>query len=85
MAPRKLFGSLNLEGNIGRGENPNGMVTQTANGTFINGTGADGQSDYGAGVWPPGADGRWNKIAGEPDGRMPELGVKRPQTSRLRR
>jgi hypothetical protein len=85
MAPRKLFGSLNLEGNVGRGENTNGMVTQTSNGTFVNGTGADGQNAWDAGVWPPGADGRWNKIAGESNGLMPELGVKRPQTSRLRR
>jgi hypothetical protein len=42
MAPRKLFGSLNLEGNVGRGENPNGVVSQTASGTFINGRVPDG-------------------------------------------
>jgi hypothetical protein len=58
MAPRKLFGSLNLEGNVGRGENPNGVVSQTANGTSINGKGSDGD-DW---TWGKAADGpRWNK------------------------
>jgi hypothetical protein len=61
MPPRKLFGSLNLEGFIGRGENPNGMVSQTSNGTNINGAGSDGE-DY---IWGIPADGsRWNRTRG---------------------
>lgn len=58
MAPRKLFGSLNLAGNVGRGENPNGMVSQDPNGTNINGKGSDGEDR----AWGLTADGpRWNK------------------------
>jgi hypothetical protein len=70
MPPRKLFGSLNLEGNIGKGENPNGVVRQTANGAEINGQGADGD-DYAFGLT---ADGRWNhrpKIGGMEDRSVP--------------
>jgi hypothetical protein len=57
MAPRKLFGSLWFEGNVASGENPNGMVTQTSNGTWINGKGGDGVDI----PWGLAADGRrWN-------------------------
>jgi hypothetical protein len=74
MAPRKLFGSLNLEGNVGPGENPNGVVAQTSNGTNINGKGSDGD-DF---VWGIPADGpRWNKT-GPRGGKMEDLDVPRP-------
>lgn len=40
---------------LGTGENPNGFVAQTANGTIINGQGGDGWSR----PWNT-ADGGWN-------------------------
>jgi hypothetical protein len=73
MAPRKLFGSLNLAGNVGKGENPNGLVQQTSNGTWINRQGADGD-DY---TYRIAADGpRWNKT--EPEGKIEDRTVARP-------
>lgn len=73
MAPRKLFGSLNLAGNVGRGENPNGVVQQTSNGTNINGRGSDGDDP----IWGTPADGmRWNHTA--PGGEMEDRQVPRP-------
>lgn len=41
---------------LGDGENPRGFVSQTANGTYINGRGSDG---YQPRYWPM-ADGAWN-------------------------
>jgi hypothetical protein len=70
---RKLFGSLNFAGMVGRGENPNGLVQQTSNGTWVNRQGADGD-DF---VWGIPADGpRWNKT--EPSGRLGDRDVPRP-------
>lgn len=74
MTPRKLFGSLNLKGFVGKGENPNGMVTQTSNGTNVNGKGADGD-DF---TWGVPADGRWNKTYASSEGTLREQGVSRP-------
>jgi hypothetical protein len=43
---------------LGKGENPNGFVSQTANGTLIDGRGGDGEN-Y---AWGGMADGpRWNQ------------------------
>lgn len=71
MPPVKLFGSLNLTGMVGRGENPNGFVAQTPNGTNINGEGSDGDDR----AWGLTADGpRWNKA--EPN--LQDTGVSRP-------
>lgn len=72
MAPRKLFGSLYLDGNVGRGENPNGVVAQTSNGTNVNGEGSDGEN-YAFGLT---ADGRWNKPG--PKGGLVDSTVARP-------
>jgi hypothetical protein len=73
MAPHKLFGSLNLAGMVGAGENPNGTVAQTSNGTNINGKGSDGDWC----TWGIPADGpRWNKT--EPGGMMQEKAIARP-------
>jgi hypothetical protein len=61
MAPRKLFGSLNLLGNIGKGENPNGQITQAPTGTFIDyrvPDGNDGEIRAPFKVSGP----RWNKV-----------------------
>lgn len=42
---------------VGKGENPNGMVSQTPNGTVVNGVGGDGcQFNWGDGI-----DGGWNQ------------------------
>lgn len=42
---------------LGEGENPNGFVAQTANGTIRNGRGGDGET-----FWRGSADGpRWNE------------------------
>ena len=70
---RKLFGTLNFANMVGRGENPNGLVQQTANGTSIAGKGSDGD-DF---LWGIEADGpRWNKT--EPAGRLADMNVARP-------
>ena len=70
---RKLFGSLNFASIVGRGENPNGIVQQTSNGTWVNREGADGD-DF---IWGLAADGpRWNKT--EPVGRLADMDVARP-------
>jgi hypothetical protein len=70
---RKLFGTLNFASMVGRGENPNGVVQQTSNGTSIDGKGSDGD-DF---VWGIAADGpRWNKT--EPVGRLADMDVARP-------
>ena len=43
---------------LGKGENPQGFVSQTPNGTYINGRGSDGYQYR----WWPMADGkRWNE------------------------
>jgi hypothetical protein len=70
---RKLFGTLNFAGIVGRGENPNGIVQQTSNGTWINREGADGD-DF---IWGVPADGsRWNKT--EPKRTLADRDVPRP-------
>jgi hypothetical protein len=70
---RKLFGSLDFARMVGRGENPNGVVQQTSNGTWVNREGADGD-DF---VWFPADGPRWNKT--EPDeGRLADMDVPRP-------
>ena len=75
MAARKQYGRLNLAAEVGRGENPNGMVTQAPNGTLINGAGFDVEPwDYQFGR--PASGSRWNKT--ELDGRMAEIDVARP-------
>ena len=69
MATRNLFGSLDLI----RGENPNGHVSQTSTGTWINGKGGDGD-DYNYTIAASGP--RWNKT--EPAGKMQDSMVARP-------
>jgi hypothetical protein len=69
--PKTIFGRLDL-GKPADGENPNGFVSQTSNGTNINGAGSDGV-DW---TWGPGADGpRWNK---ESPQRMADVAIARP-------
>lgn len=43
---------------LGKGENPNGFVSQTPNGTYINGRGSDG---YQPRYWPMADGSRWNE------------------------
>jgi hypothetical protein len=69
-----LFGRLKL-GKTDPGENPNGQVSQTSNGTYINANGADGD-DY---IYTIAASGpRWNKT--EPRGMLQDRLVPRPVT-----
>jgi hypothetical protein len=71
MAPRKLFGSLNLEGFIGKGENPAGFVAQTPNATTLNGRVNDGLDDDRPAFRAHGP--RWNRrLATMQDRHMPK-------------
>jgi len=69
---KTIFGRLNL-GTPAQGENPNGFVSQSNNGTNINGAGSDGD-DW---TWGFPADGpRWNKTG--PGGAMKDQVIARP-------
>jgi len=62
---------------LGAGENPNGFVSQTPNGTMMNGKGADGDQ------WPMAlpADGpRWSRSM--PEVRSFGIGATLPRTAR---
>lgn len=75
MSPRKN-GKLDFEGMIANGENPNGMMAQTADGTLRNAD-ALGPQDW---HWNQSADGpRWN------DGFQPKPDVPAQPTLRRKR
>lgn len=56
---------------LGDGENPNGFVSQTGNGTLLNGRGGDGCT-YNWGMKPDGA--RWNDDP-RPECQMSDMGM----------
>jgi hypothetical protein len=56
---------------LGKGENPNGFVSQTCNGTLIDGRGGDGYNERAYGRMADGA--RWNT-----DPRMETMPLSQP-------
>lgn len=72
MAQGTVFGRLKL-GKTGRGENPNGEVSVTSNGDYVDGRGADGE-DYVFGRPREGA--RWNRTY--PKAKLGDFDVARP-------
>lgn len=70
---------------LGRGENPNGMVVQTANGTIVNGRGGDGDCR----PWTMADGPLWNtdpRPDGDRDAMMsPPMGLVQAMPARRRR